>query len=135
MLQLLTSSLSAYVSGMVVVKLANSTDIHAGVLLHPGQITEEQINGKHFSNSCQIFVTVSMFSQMLSFIVSDVKIPIAILGAEIDQYSPPEQLRQFGKKLSEKSEVSPTKKSFLYSLIMILNFINVNVLFQFKIFV
>ena len=44
-------------------------------------------------------------------------------------------MRQFGKKLSEKSEVSPMKKSFLDSLIMIMNFINVNVLFQFKIFV
>jgi hypothetical protein len=66
---------------------------------------------------------------MLRFIVSDVKIPIAILRAEIDHASPPEQLRQFGKKLSKKSEVSPMKKSFLDSLIMIMIFINVNVLF------
>ena len=47
---------------------------------------------------------------MLRFIVSDVKIPIAILGAELDHISPAEQLKQLGKKLSEKSEVSPTKK-------------------------
>jgi len=67
---------------------------------------------------------------MFRFIVSDVKIPISILGAEIDHSSPPERLKQFGKKLSEKSEVCPKKKSF----IDILNFINVNVLFQFKSF-
>ena len=71
---------------------------------------------------------------MFRFIVSDVKIPISILGAEIDHSSPPERLKQFGKKLSEKSEVYPKKKSFIDSLFMILNFINVNVLFQFKSF-
>jgi len=63
---------------MVLVKLASSTDLQAAVLLHPGQITEDEIN--------------------------NVKIPISILGAEIDHSSPPEQLKQFGKKLSEKSE-------------------------------
>ncbi|XP_050240380.1 endo-1,3;1,4-beta-D-glucanase-like isoform X2 [Quercus robur] len=63
---------------MVLVKLASSTDLQAAVLLHPGRITEDEIN--------------------------NVKIPISILGAEIDHSSPPEQLKQFGKKLSEKSE-------------------------------
>ena len=57
------------------------------------------------------------------------------MGAEIDHTSPPEQLKEFGKKLSEKSEVRPKKKSFLDSLIIILNFIDVNVMFQFKTFV
>ncbi|XP_050240382.1 endo-1,3;1,4-beta-D-glucanase-like isoform X3 [Quercus robur] len=63
---------------MVLVKLASSTDLQAAVLLHPGRITEDEIN--------------------------NVKIPISILGAEIDHSSPPERLKQFGKKLSEKSE-------------------------------
>ena len=47
-----------------------------------------------------------MLSQMLKFTVSDVKIHIAILGDEIDQWSLPEKLKQFGEKLSTKSEVS-----------------------------
>ncbi|KAM4116142.1 hypothetical protein ACJW30_02G028400 [Castanea mollissima] len=63
---------------MVLVKLASSTDLQAAVLLHPGRITEDEIN--------------------------NVKIPISILGAEIDHSSPPERMKQFGKNLSEKSE-------------------------------
>ena len=59
---------------------------------------------------------------MLKFIVSDVKIPIAILGAETDNHNPPEKLKEFGKKLSEKSEVRPKKKPFIDSLIIILKF-------------
>ena len=43
---------------------------------------------------------------MLKFIVSDVKVPIAILGAENDNLSPPKKLKQFGEKLLAKSEVS-----------------------------
>ncbi|XP_050240370.1 endo-1,3;1,4-beta-D-glucanase-like [Quercus robur] len=72
--------------GMVSVKLASSTDLHAAVLLHPGWITEDQIN--------------------------DVKVPIAILGAENDDISPPEQLKQFGEKLSAKSEFDSFVKIF-----------------------
>ncbi len=51
--------------------------------------------------------------------MSDVKVPIAILGAEIDHASPPEQLKKFGDKLSVKSEVNPHKSSFFDSLITI----------------
>ncbi|KAG2727383.1 hypothetical protein I3760_01G154900 [Carya illinoinensis] len=72
--------------GMVAVKLASSTDIKAAVLLHPGPVTEDDIN--------------------------DVKVPIAILGAETDHYSPPEQMKQFGEKLSEKSEFDSFVKIF-----------------------
>lgn len=32
------------------------------------------------------------------------KCPIAILGAEIDNYAPPEMLKKLGEILSEKSE-------------------------------
>uniref|UniRef100_A0A7N2LWZ3 Dienelactone hydrolase domain-containing protein n=1 Tax=Quercus lobata TaxID=97700 RepID=A0A7N2LWZ3_QUELO len=49
---------------------------------------------------------------MLKFIVSDVKVPIAILGAENDDISPPEQLKQFGEKLSAKSEFDSFVKIF-----------------------
>ncbi|XP_059448769.1 endo-1,3;1,4-beta-D-glucanase-like [Corylus avellana] len=72
--------------GKVVVKLASSTDIQAAVILHPGQIADNEID--------------------------DVKVPIAILGAETDHASPPEQLKQFGEKLSVKSEFDSFVKIF-----------------------
>ncbi|KAB1214270.1 hypothetical protein CJ030_MR5G023183 [Morella rubra] len=62
----------------VVVKLASSTDIQAAVLLHPSLITEDEID--------------------------NVSIPIAILVAEFDEYVPAELFKQFGEKLSTKSE-------------------------------
>ncbi|KAF3955559.1 hypothetical protein ACB098_02G028600 [Castanea mollissima] len=72
--------------GMVLVKLASSTDLRAAVVLHPGSITEDEVD--------------------------DVKIHIAILGAEIDQWSPPEKLKQFGEKLLAKSEFDSFVKIF-----------------------
>ncbi|XAR54622.1 hypothetical protein NMG60_11029843 [Bertholletia excelsa] len=72
--------------GVVVVKLARSDDIQAAVVLHPGRINEDDVN--------------------------DVKIPTAILGAEIDNASPPEQLKHFGKILSAKSEFDSYVKIF-----------------------
>ncbi|KAM3707459.1 hypothetical protein ACB098_02G028700 [Castanea mollissima] len=72
--------------GMVLVKLASCTDLHAAVILHPGPITEDQIN--------------------------DVKVPIAILGAENDHIFPSEQLKLFGEKLSAKSEIDSFVKIF-----------------------
>ena len=41
----------------------------------------------------------------LARLASEVKVPIAILGAEMDHLSPAEQLKQFGEMLSSKSEV------------------------------
>ncbi|XP_075653617.1 endo-1,3;1,4-beta-D-glucanase-like [Castanea sativa] len=72
--------------GMVLMKLASSTDLHAAVVLHPGSITEDEVD--------------------------DVKIHIAILGAEFDQWSPPEKLKQFGEKLSAKSGFDSYVKIF-----------------------
>lgn len=72
--------------GKVVVKLAGSNDIQAAVLLHPSRITVEDIN--------------------------DVKSPIAILGAEIDHGSPPEQMNHYGEILSAKAEVDSFVKIF-----------------------
>ncbi|XP_062150364.1 endo-1,3;1,4-beta-D-glucanase-like [Alnus glutinosa] len=73
--------------GMVVVKLASSTDmIQAAVVLHPGPITEDEID--------------------------DVKVPIAILGAESDHIFPAEQLKKYGEKLSVKSELDSFVKIF-----------------------
>ena len=67
-------------------KLASSTDLHAAVILHPGPITEDQIN--------------------------DVKLPIAILVAENVHIFPSEQLKQFGEKSSAKSEIDSFVKIF-----------------------
>ncbi|EEF45405.1 endo-1,3;1,4-beta-D-glucanase [Ricinus communis] len=72
--------------GMVVVKLASCDDIHAAVILHPGWITADEIKA--------------------------VKVPTAILGAEIDQISPPEQMKEFGEILAEKSEFESYVKIF-----------------------
>ncbi|XP_050216506.1 endo-1,3;1,4-beta-D-glucanase-like [Mercurialis annua] len=72
--------------GMVVVKLAGSDDIQAAVILHPGWITADEINA--------------------------VKVPTAILGAETDQISPPEQMKQFGEILAAKSEFESYVKIF-----------------------
>ncbi|KAK4425740.1 1,4-beta-D-glucanase [Sesamum alatum] len=72
--------------GMVVVRLAKFDCIQAAVVLHPGPITVEEIN--------------------------EVKTPIAILGAEIDKYAPPELVKQLGDILSSKSEVDSFVKIF-----------------------
>jgi len=72
--------------GVVVVKLAKFDDIQAGVVLHPGPITEDDIN--------------------------EVKRPIAILGAEIDNSSPPEKVKHFGEILSTKPGVDSFVKIF-----------------------
>ncbi|KAJ7980135.1 endo-1,31,4-beta-D-glucanase-like [Quillaja saponaria] len=66
------------VAGTVVAKLANSNDIQAAVVLHPGPTTNGDIN--------------------------NVKVPIAILAAEIDEFCPAEQVKQFAEMLALKSD-------------------------------
>ncbi|KAH7522401.1 hypothetical protein FEM48_Zijuj07G0134400 [Ziziphus jujuba var. spinosa] len=63
----------------VVVELAKTDIIQAAVLLHPTYVTVEDI--------------------------SEVKGPITILGAEIDEISPPELIKQFEAVLARKSGV------------------------------
>ncbi|CAI0422599.1 unnamed protein product, partial [Linum tenue] len=63
--------------GMVLVKLASGTELLAGVILHPGPITVDEINA--------------------------VRIPTAILGAENDHIFPADQLEQLGHVLATKS--------------------------------
>ncbi|KAJ1428787.1 Dienelactone hydrolase [Sesbania bispinosa] len=72
--------------GVVVVKLAISSDIQAAVLLHPGPITDKELN--------------------------EVRVPIAILGAEIDNYFPPEKLKQIEEMLSAKAELESFVKLY-----------------------
>ncbi|XP_071742044.1 endo-1,3;1,4-beta-D-glucanase-like [Rutidosis leptorrhynchoides] len=63
----------------VVVELAKDADIEAAALLHPTFVTLDDIKG--------------------------VKVPVAVLGAEIDRISPPEVVKQFKAALQAKPEV------------------------------
>ncbi|KAH7676942.1 putative hydrolase related to dienelactone hydrolase protein [Dioscorea alata] len=64
----------------VVAELAKTDDIKAAVMLHPSFVTVEDIK--------------------------EIKVPLAVLGAEIDRTSPPSLLKEFEKILSTKPEVS-----------------------------
>ncbi|CAJ1941228.1 unnamed protein product [Sphenostylis stenocarpa] len=70
----------------VAVELAKSRLIQTAVLLHPSFVSVDDIKG--------------------------VDIPIAILGAEIDEYSPPELVKQFEQVLAAKSGVANFVKIF-----------------------
>ncbi|KAL8153663.1 hypothetical protein V2J09_011423 [Rumex salicifolius] len=70
----------------VVVKLASTDYIHAAVLLHPSFVTIDDIKG--------------------------VKVPISVLGAEIDKMSPPELIKQFEEVLNLKPEFESFTKIF-----------------------
>ncbi|XP_052207708.1 endo-1,3;1,4-beta-D-glucanase-like [Diospyros lotus] len=70
----------------VVVELAKHDYIKAAVLLHPSFVTVEDIQA--------------------------VKVPISVLGAEIDKMSPPELLNKFDSALNEKPEVDAFVKIF-----------------------
>ncbi|ONK73720.1 uncharacterized protein A4U43_C04F34560 [Asparagus officinalis] len=70
----------------VVVELAKTPDIQAGVMLHPSFVTVDDIK--------------------------DVKCPMAVLGAERDHVSPPELVKQFEEILAAKSEVDSFVKIF-----------------------
>ncbi|KAL5541692.1 hypothetical protein UlMin_009402 [Ulmus minor] len=70
----------------VVVELAKINSIQAAVLLHPSLCSLDDIK--------------------------EVKVPISILGAETDQISPPELVKQFDEALSAKSEIDSFVKIF-----------------------
>ncbi|XP_057433186.1 endo-1,3;1,4-beta-D-glucanase-like isoform X2 [Lotus japonicus] len=72
--------------GVVVAKLAISSDIQAAVILHPGPIKQEELN--------------------------EVRVPIAILGAEIDNHFTPEKLKQAEEMLSAKAEIESFVKLY-----------------------
>lgn len=69
-----------------VVDLAKAREIHAAVMLHPSRIPVDDIK--------------------------EVKCPIAILGAEIDQTSPPELIKEFEQVLSSNSGINHFVKIF-----------------------
>ncbi|XP_058076418.1 endo-1,3;1,4-beta-D-glucanase-like [Magnolia sinica] len=73
----------------VVVELGKHRLINAAVLCHPSFVTVDDIKGKHL-----------------------VETPIAILGAENDNVSPPKLVKQFEEALSAKAEVDSFVKIF-----------------------
>ncbi|KAF3457217.1 hypothetical protein FNV43_RR01874 [Rhamnella rubrinervis] len=72
--------------GKVVVELAKSDFIQAAVILHPAFVTVEDIK--------------------------EVKAPISVLGAEVDQTAPPELVKQFEEALAAKSGLDLYVKVF-----------------------
>ncbi|XP_010527412.1 PREDICTED: endo-1,3;1,4-beta-D-glucanase [Tarenaya hassleriana] len=70
----------------VAVELAKQELVQAVVLLHPSRVTVDDIKG--------------------------VEVPISILGAEFDQVSPPELVKQFEEILASKPEVKRFVKIF-----------------------
>ncbi|KAI3959449.1 hypothetical protein MKW98_019039 [Papaver atlanticum] len=72
--------------GKVVGELAKSYDLKAIVMMHPSRVTVDDIK--------------------------EIKVPISILGAELDKQSPPALLRQFEEVLSTKPEVDSFVKIF-----------------------
>ncbi|GFZ21880.1 alpha/beta-Hydrolases superfamily protein [Actinidia rufa] len=76
----------------VVVELAKYGNVQAVVLLHPSFVTLDDIRA--------------------------VKVPISVLGAEIDRSSPPELLKQFEEALKGKSEVPNPVEKFMISIVL-----------------
>ncbi|CAL1411571.1 unnamed protein product [Linum trigynum] len=70
----------------VVVELAKQDNIKAGVFCHPSFVSVDDIK--------------------------EVKVPLAILGAEIDQMSPPTVIKQFEEILAAKPDVDAFVKIF-----------------------
>ncbi len=56
---------------------------------------------------------MSLFNGRYLELISGVKAPIAVLGAENDHLSPPALLKQFEEALAAKSEVGKSNTSFL----------------------
>ncbi|CAA2985544.1 endo-1,3 1,4-beta-D-glucanase-like [Olea europaea subsp. europaea] len=74
----------------VVVELAKYAYIQAVVILHPSFVSLEDI-----------------------YFITRIKVPISILGAEIDQRSPPKPLKEFDAALNAKPDDDAFMKVFL----------------------
>ncbi|KAL0919271.1 hypothetical protein M5K25_011357 [Dendrobium thyrsiflorum] len=72
--------------GKVVAELAKADELKAAVMLHPSLVTVDDTKA--------------------------IKVPLAVLGAELDKISPPELLKQFEEVLSSNSEVDSYVKIF-----------------------
>lgn len=90
----------------MVAKLAVSGDIiQAAVILHPGAISDKEFNGKLMLLSYLLLKSYYNSYSQPYFFLSDIRVPIALLGAEIDDFFPKEKLKQAEELLSAKAEV------------------------------
>nr|POE60910.1 endo-1,3-1,4-beta-d-glucanase [Quercus suber] len=78
--------------GKVVVELSKVELIQAAVILHPAWVTVDDIKG--------------------------VKVPIVVLGAKIDNFVPPELLKQYDEALTSQSKVVSMGRSRLRKLLL-----------------
>jgi hypothetical protein len=62
----------------------------------------------------RIKITQSLFFYLFLELLAAVKVPISILGAEIDQMTPSEVVKQFEEVLIAKAEVGNILSSKLY---------------------
>lgn len=60
-----------------------------------------------------ILLLASLSTYIMTIIHPGVKVPIAVLGAEFDQVSPPELVKQFEDILATKPEVLCSAYSYL----------------------
>uniref|UniRef100_M8BYH9 Endo-1,31,4-beta-D-glucanase n=1 Tax=Aegilops tauschii TaxID=37682 RepID=M8BYH9_AEGTA len=74
----------------VVAELAKANEIQAAVMSHPSFVTVDDIKGFRFLHYDMCYI-------------SEVKCPIAILGAETDKTSPPELVKQFEQVLASSN--------------------------------
>ena len=101
-------------SAKVVAELAKAREIQAAVMSHPSLVTVDDIKGlssilQSFGHATLFFccsVTSVPYCVIFIYIViSEVRCPICVLGAEIDQFSPQELVKQFEQVLSAKCAV------------------------------
>ncbi|XP_026379926.1 uncharacterized protein LOC113274499 [Papaver somniferum] len=85
------------VFGKVVGELAKSGDLKAIVMMHPSLVTVDDI---------KVSIDFSVRNDKCKF--SEIKVPISILGAEVDQLSSPELVKQFEQVLQTKSDQVPS---------------------------
>lgn len=109
-----------------VVELAKYDNfLHAAVLCHPSFVTVDDCKGMisalDIQETCTYLVKISdlciirdnrliVLSQFINLLIklellAAVKVPISILGAEIDPISPPDVVKQFEEVLTAKTEV------------------------------
>jgi hypothetical protein len=109
-------------SAKVVAELAKAPEIQAAVMSHPSLVTVDDIKGLssvlQSLGQAMLFLCCSITSVpycvIFIYIMSEVRCPISVLGAEIDQFSPPELVKQFEQVLSANSAVSIIFGNLIY---------------------
>ena len=89
-------------SGKIVSKLAKSEAIETGMLVHPALVKPEDIKGNRQST---LKALSNAIVDQRTYVNSEVKIPLAIIAAEVDFDSPPALIKQFEEILSSNKQV------------------------------